>query len=188
MAQLKERGHPEQPPALASDGKGEYREAILATWGQVPAPSGRRGGVPKLPQPQPGWQYLQVVKKRSGGRMVRVKTKVVYGDPATVPEQIGAHTAYVERTQLTSRQMNGRLVRKTLSFSKQVGLLAASCAWEDAVYNLVRPHASLRVEAPNGRRRWEQRTPMMAAGLTDHPWTLRELLTTLVVHAPLNTV
>jgi len=79
-------------------------------------------------------------------------------------------------------------VRKTLSFSKQVGLLAASCAWEDAVYNLVRPHASLRVEAPNGRRRWEQRTPMMAAGLTDHPWTLRELLTTLVVHAPLNTV
>jgi hypothetical protein len=188
MAQLKARGHPETPPAFASDGKGEYREAILATWGQVPPPSGRRGGVPKHPQPQPEWQYLQVIKQRSGGRMIAVKTKVVYGDPAAVREAVGAHTAYVERTQLTSRQMNGRLVRKTLSFSKQVGLLAASCAWEDAVYNLVRPNLSLRVEAPQGARRWEQRTPMMAAGLTDHPWTLRELLTTLVVHAPLNTV
>lgn len=187
MAQLKERGHPEAPPALASDGKGQYREAILATWGQVPPPTGRRGGVPKQPQPAPDWQYVQVIKQRSGGRMVRVKTKVVYGDPATVREQVGAHTAYVERTQLTSRQMNARLVRKTLSFSKQVELLSASCAWEDGVYNFVRPHKSLRVASATPGRRWERRTPMMAAGLTDHPWTLTELLTTLVVHDPINT-
>jgi len=36
MAQLKDRGHPDAPPAMATDGKGEYREALLATWGQVP--------------------------------------------------------------------------------------------------------------------------------------------------------
>jgi hypothetical protein len=187
MGQLQARGHPEAPPALASDGKGQYREAILATWGRVPPPTGRRGGVAKHPQPQPEWQYVQVIKQRSGSRLVRVKTKVVYGDPATVREQVGAHTAYVERTQLTSRQMNGRLVRKTLSFSKQVRLLTASCAWEDAVYNLVRPHQSLRVAAPDGRRRWRPCTPMMAAGLTDHPWTLKELLTTVVAHHWINT-
>jgi hypothetical protein len=36
MAQLKERGHPKTPPALATDGKGSYREAMLQTWGYIP--------------------------------------------------------------------------------------------------------------------------------------------------------
>jgi len=36
MAQLKDRGHPDHPPALATDGKGEYRTALVDTWGQVP--------------------------------------------------------------------------------------------------------------------------------------------------------
>src|SRR5207245_6382337 len=36
MTQLKARGHPTTPPAMATDGKGSYREAILDTWGQVP--------------------------------------------------------------------------------------------------------------------------------------------------------
>jgi hypothetical protein len=187
MAQLRERGHPERPPALASDGKGQYREAMLATWGQVPPRTGQPGKPATRPQPLPDWQYRQGIKTRSGGRMVRVKTKVIYGDPGAVPAYLGAHTAYVERTQLTSRQRNARLVRKTLSFSKQGELLAASCAWEDAGYNFVRPHKSLRVASATPGRRWEPRTPMMAAGLTDHPWTLAELLTTLVVHDSINT-
>jgi hypothetical protein len=68
---------------------------------------------------------------------------------------MGSHTADVERTNLTSRQMNGRLVRKTWSYSKQIAALAVACTWEDWVYNLtrplnlkrsgrVRPYASLR--------------------------------------------
>jgi hypothetical protein len=187
MAQLQQRGHPERPPSLASDGKGQYREALLSTWGQVPPYRGR-GAPPTQLRPGPDWQYLQVIKQRAGGRMVRVKTKVIYGEPRAVREYLGEHTAYVERTQLTARQMNARLVRKTLSFSKQVEVLTASEAWADAVYNLVRPHRSLRVEAPAGQRRWQRRTPAMAAGLTYHPWTLKELLTTLVLHAPINTV
>ena len=36
MAHLKDRGHPETPPAMASDGKGDYRTALVDTWGQVP--------------------------------------------------------------------------------------------------------------------------------------------------------
>ncbi len=44
---------------------------------------------------------------------------------------LGERTAYVERTHLTSRQMNGRLVRKTLSYSKKVEMLKAASAWED---------------------------------------------------------
>src|SRR5437588_2174747 len=41
MTQLKERAHPQTPPAMATDGKGSYREAMLQTWGQVPDYGGR---------------------------------------------------------------------------------------------------------------------------------------------------
>jgi hypothetical protein len=95
----------------------------------------------------------------------------------------------MERTHLTSRQMNGRLVRKGLSYSKQLKLLQAACRWEDWVYNLTRPVKTLRVEcaAGSGQRRWQARTPALAAGLTDHLWTVKDLLMTLVLPTPINT-
>jgi len=187
MAQLKRRGHPERPPALATDGKGSYREAMLETWGQVPQYTGR-GRPPTRKQPGPDWHYLQVVKERSGNRLIAVHTTVVYGDPQEVSALLGKHPAYVERTHLTSRQMNGRLVRKSLSYSKQLKLLRAACSWEDWVYNLTRPVKTLRVEcvAGSGQRRWQARTPAMAAGLVDHIWTVKELLMTVVLPTPIN--
>jgi hypothetical protein len=136
MAQLQDRGHPDHPPAMATDGKGDYRRALVDSWGQVPAYGGR-GRPASCKQPQPEWQYVQVVKERSGNRVTGVPIKVVYGEPTEVLALMGGHTAYVERTNLTSRQMNGRLVRKTLSYSKQLAALRAACAWEDWVYNLI---------------------------------------------------
>ena len=110
---------------------------------------------------------------------MQVEVKVIYGDQTTLG-LIGAHTSYVERTNLTSRQMNGRLVRKTLSFSKELEMLKASSVWEDAVYNLTRAVKTLRVEVAAAARRFEARTPAMAAGLTDHIWSIKELLWTVV--------
>ena len=179
MEQLKTRGHPDAPPAIATDGQGSYREAMVETWGQVPEYSGR-GRPPTHKQSQPDWQYLQVVKHRSGSRLTGITIKVVYGDPEAVCDLLGTHTAYIERTNLTSRQMNGRLVRKTLSYSKEREMLEASSAWEDWVYNLTRSVKTLRLEVNDGARRWQQRSPMMAAGLTDHIWTVKELLMTVV--------
>ena len=188
MTQLKKRGHPKTPPAMATDGKGSYREAMVETWGQVPAYGGR-GRPPTHKQPGADWHYLQVVKERSGSRLIAVHTQVVYGDPQEVRALLGEHTAYVERTHLTSRQMNGRLVRKSLSYSKQLRLLRAACSWEDWVYNLTRPLKTLRVERAvgYGPQRWQGRTPAMAAGLTDHIWTIKELLTTVVIPTAINT-
>jgi len=186
MAQLKARGHPTTPPPMATDGKGGYREAMLATWGQVPEYAGR-GRPPSRPQPQADWHYLQVIKHRCGYRLTGVTIKVIYGTPEEVCSQVGAHTAYVERTNLTSRQMNGRLVRKTLSYSKQLEMLEAACAWEDWVYNLTRPVKTLQVEVNDGQRRWQPRSPAMAAGLTDHIWTVKELLMTVVAPSGINT-
>ena len=122
--------------------------------------------------------------------MVGVEARLIYGKPETTLEQVGAHTAYVERTNLSTRQMNGRLVRKTLSYSKQVRCLRDASAWEDGVYNLTRPLKTLRrlrqesLQQPahrSGSSRWFRRSPAMAAGLTDHVWTIRELLTTVPV-------
>jgi len=73
------------------------------------------------------------------------------------------------------------MVRKTLSFSKNEEMLEASCVWEDWVYNLTRPVKSLRVEVNDGQRRWKSRSSAMAAGLTDHIWTIEELMRTVVV-------
>ena len=128
-----------------------------------------------------------MVKHRSGSRVTRVSIHVVYGNPEEVLSLLGQHTAYVERTHLPSRQMNGRLVRKTLSYSKQVDMLKAASAWEDWVYNLTRPVKTLRVEVNDGQRRWQPRSPAMAAGLTDHIWTVKELLMTVVAPDIINT-
>ena len=179
MAQIRDRCNPHEPPAIASDGNDSYPKAMLETWGKPPDYSGR-GRPPIRKQPGKDWMCLQVTKHRSGGRLIGISYRVVYGDPKEVRDFIGLNTAYVERTNLTSRQMNGRMVRKTLSFSKEEEMLKASCAWEDWVYNLTRPIKSLHVEINDSHRRWKSRSAAMAAGLTDHVWTIEELLMTVV--------
>ena len=81
-------------------------------------------------------------------------------------------------------------MRKTLSYSKQLGALEASCAWEDWVYNLGRPLKTLALElrmSTDGKRRWKPISPAMAAGLTDHVWSVKELLSTVVPPQVINT-
>jgi len=185
MAQIKDRSNPIEPPAISSDGNDSYPEAMLETWGKLPEYSGR-GRPPTRKQPLSAWKCLQVIKHRSSGRLIGITYKVVYGDPKEVPDLMGLNTSYVERTNLTSRQMNGRMVRKTLSFSKQEEMLEASCAWEDWVYNLTRPIKSLRSEVNEGLKRWQSRSAAMAAGLTDHVWTIEELLMKVVVPMSVN--
>jgi hypothetical protein len=107
MEQVKMHAPEDGPPAMATDGKGTYREAILETWGKVPEYNGR-GAPPKRALPGKDWQYLQIIKRREGTKLVSVTTKVIYGDPEEVKAKLGCHTAYVEQTQLTSRTMNGR--------------------------------------------------------------------------------
>lgn len=179
MAQLKARGNADKPPAIATDGNDSYPEAMLETWGMIPEYSGR-GRPPTRKKPEPDWMCIQVIKDRSEGHLIGISYRVVFGDTKEVCNLMGIHTAYVERTHLTSRQMNGRLVRKTLSFSKEIEMHRASCAWEDWVYNLARPNKSLRFESPVEQRRWIQRSPAMAAGLADHIWTIKEILMNVV--------
>jgi hypothetical protein len=114
MAQLKDRGHPDAPPAMATQGKGDDRQALVESWGQLAQYAGV-GRPATVTRPQKQWQYLQVVKSRSGSRLIGVSIKDIGGDRATVPAEVAAQTASVQRSNLSSRQMNRRLVRKTLS-------------------------------------------------------------------------
>ncbi len=68
---------------MSSDGEGAYQEAMLETWGKVPEYSGRRVP-PKFPKPGKSWQFLQVIKKRKGGKLESVHIKVIYGDSEEV--------------------------------------------------------------------------------------------------------
>jgi hypothetical protein len=177
---LKQCGHPAGPPPTISDGWGGMEEAMIEVYGVVPEYAGR-GRPPTRKKPGTDWLYLQMVKQRDEhGRFEGVKLRTVFGTKAEVIELLGESTAYIERSNLTSRLFNGRQVRKTLAFSKDIEAYRAAAAWEDCYYNLIRPHKSLRLPVRDGSsRKWSPRTPAMAANLTDRIWTVKELLTTI---------
>jgi hypothetical protein len=185
---LKRRGHPAGPPPTISDGWGGIDEAMIEVYGLVPEYCGR-GRPPTRKRAGTSWQYLQMVKQRDEyGRVQGVKLRVVFGTQPEVIALLGQSTAYIERSNLTSRLFNGRQVRKTLAFSKSVALNQAAAIWEDSYYNLMRPHKSLRLlDQDSSKRRWQPRTPAMAAKLTEHIWTVKELLTTLPLPRVRNT-
>jgi hypothetical protein len=177
---LRQRGHPDGPPPTISDGWGGIDEAMVEVYGLVPEYRGR-GRPPTRKKPGSDWLYLQMVKQRDEhGRFQGTKLRVIFGTKAEVIELLGKSTAYIERSNLTSRLFNSRQVRKTLAFSKDVEAYRAAATWEDSYYNLVRPHKGLRVAVQDdASRKWLPRTPAMTARLTDHIWTVKELLTTL---------
>lgn len=174
---LKRRGHPEGPPPTISDGWGGIDEAMLEVYGLVPEYSGR-GRPPTRKKAGSDWQYLQMVKQRDEhGRFRGLKLRIVFGNKSEILTLLGKSTAYIERSNLTSRLFNSRQVRKTLAFSKALAFYRAAAIWEDCYYNLIRPHKSLRKPArmPSARN-WIPTTPAMAAHLADHIWTVKELL------------
>jgi hypothetical protein len=175
---LKHRGHPDGPPPTISDGWGGIDQAMIEVYGIVPEYCGR-GRPATRKQPGSDWLYLQMVKQRDeNGRFAGTKLKVIFGSKDEVIALLGKSTAYIERSNLTSRLFNGRQTRKTLAFSKDVDCYRAAATWEDAYYNLVKPHKSLRLRVYDlAGRKWKERTPAMAAQLTDHVWTVKDLLT-----------
>ena len=171
-------------PLFCSDGLEEYGVALLDRYFVTQEyPRTGRPGRPRQARrlPAPDLRYAQVVKRRESRRVVEVLRRVVYGNPEEIPPE-AISTSLVERQNLTLRQENARLTRKTLAFSKNQDDLRAQLALYVAYANLVRKHRALRVQVDepvcgNVRRRWVWRTPAMAAGCTDHVWTLRQLLT-----------
>jgi len=184
----------EHLPLFTSDQLPEYRTALLRAYGKwyQPERKGNRGRFPKPRQvPPPGLLYAQVVKVRQKGRVIDVGARVIFGNPDTIiarlaesPVSNKINTSFVERDNLTQRQSNRRLTRRTNGFSKELTWFEKQLWLSIAYYHFVLPHHSLRQELPipqptrgtGSRQRWQPRTPAMAAGITDHIWTTTELL------------
>jgi IS1 family transposase len=97
------------------------------------------------------------------------KVRVLKGNPD--PSRIS--TSYVERQNLSMRMGMRRFTRLTNGFSKKVENLAHAVSLHYMHYNFARVHQSLTSTDENGAT--VKRTPAMAAGVTDHVWTLREI-------------
>jgi hypothetical protein len=165
-------------PVFASDQIDQLEEALLRVYGHWEKPKQHQGrGRPPKPRliPPPDLVYVQVIKEKKGNRVVKTHKRVVFGGEE--PEG-AANTSYVERNNLTVRQSIARFVRKTLAFSKRRKQHRDHLNLYKTWYNLVKTHRGLRVKSSKlGRKKWDHRTPAMAAGITDHIWTMEELMT-----------
>ncbi len=123
--------------------------------------------------------YATVHKTRERGHIVKVETKVVFGSRERIEKKLKElpgnmiNTSYVERSNLNWRLWDAHLTRKTVMFAKSFRWLKAKFAICVGFYNFIRPHETLsrgvdRIFRPN--------TPAMAAKLSDHPWSIKELL------------
>ncbi len=179
-------------PFFLSDGYPHYLTAIVTHFGHwVPPPRCQARG----PAPKPRWMplpellYAQVVKTVRKRRLVEVKHRVVFGTPAAVAKVLAAcgwqiNTAFVERLNLSLRQRVAAIGRRSATPCKSQGGLCHQLVLFQVYHNFVLPHASLRqalaesvpTNGHGSAKVWRPCTPAMAAALTDHVWSLKEVL------------
>jgi IS1 family transposase len=183
---------PDCVPLFLTDGFREYLTALLTHYGQwvQPAPHQAPGPAPKPRwMPLPGLLYAQVVKTVRRRRLVRVSHKVVCGTLAAVEQVLAMHgwhvnTAFIERINLSIRQHVAAVGRRVTTLCKGKDGLRRQLTLYHVYYNFCLPHVSLRqpllqpepTHGTGSAKQWRLCTPAMAAGLTDHVWTLREVL------------
>ena len=163
------------------DGLASYVTAFTRVF-RNPVRTGQAGR-PRLVA-TPGLLLGQVIKHHSGRRLVSVTRRVVSGTaqaiaavPVATGTGTGINTAYIERLNATFRAAVCPLVRRGRALVRGEGALTGWMYLVGCSYNFCWEHDSLRIAAVPGQRlRWQARTPAMAAGLTDHRWTMYELL------------
>jgi hypothetical protein len=128
--------------------------------------------------------YATVHKEREQGRVVGVEQRVVLGTEGQVAEALEqgttaetVNTNYVERYHGTQRHFNARKARKVYTFSKELAFHVAVTWLCVTFYNFGWMPRTLRERVQARPPRYRYRTPAMAAGLTDHTWSLADILT-----------
>jgi IS1 family transposase len=174
------------PILLTSDEYPAYEEAIRSAYGVevVPPRTGRPGrpAGPRRVLPE-GLVYATVHKERANNRVVGVTARLVFGTEAGLAAalanstvSVGVNTALVERHNGTDRHRSARKGRKTYRFSKDWEVHESMSYFTMYSYNFCWPVRTLRERDADGKP-GPLRTPAMAAGLTDHVWSLREWVT-----------
>lgn len=171
-------------PCFFSDGFSCYFTALVHFYHQIKDfPKTGKPGRPKEPvkEPHPDLVYGQIIKEKKGGRLVNIIYTIRCGIQRFTQLGLTISTTLLERLNLTIRQTLSPLARKTLAFCKKRENLKKQMIFFQAYYNFARPHMGLREKLVDTdvlfHQKWRPRTPGMAAGITDHVWTFRELLT-----------
>ena len=184
---------PDCVPLFLTDGYKDYFKAILTHFDHWVQPERRPVKGARRPKPRwmplPTWLYAQLINTTRRRRLVRISRRVVFGTVEAVEQVLSAYawqigTAFVERVNLSIRQHVAAVGRRVTTLCKGEEGLEHQLALYHAYYNFCLPHASLRqpLSEPvttNGRgsaKVWRPCTPAMAAGLSDHVWSLREVL------------
>jgi transposase-like protein len=171
---------------ICVDGLASYVTAFRVAF-RFKVMSGQRGR-PPYRLPERIW-LAQVIKSYCGRRLSDVVRRVLWGSTEQVMgllektktgKQI--NTSYIERLNATFRACLAGLTRRGRRLVKDEEVLEKGMYLVGCVYNFCNVHRSLRVEQKQGKK-WLQRTPAMAAGWTDHVWSIRELLSFRVLHA-----
>lgn len=167
---------------MTSDAYPAYKTAIFEAYGvEKKFPRTGRPGRPKKPTKvlPKKLTYATVHKERKNGRVIKVETRVVFGTLVAVLAALAlslvskvVNIAFVERHNGSDRNQNRRKVRKTYCFSKDWEVHEAMTYFTMYSYNYCWPVRTLRVQVAESQ--YTQRTPAMAAGLTDHVWTTGE--------------
>lgn len=162
-----------RPLLVCTDGLCSYIRAIRETF-RDPVPTGK-GGRPRL-RPWRNVLIAQVVKRYERRRVVATERRIVDGTPTRVEtlrrrSQGGGviNTAYIERLNATFRARLASLTRRGRALARRTLTLQHGMYLIGTVYNFCTPHESLCVAGG-------KQTPAMAAGITNHCWTIRELL------------
>jgi transposase-like protein len=162
-----------RPLLVCTDGLCSYIRAIRETF-RDPVPTGK-GGRPRL-RPWRNVLIAQVVKRYERRRVVETERRIVDGTPTRVEtlrrrSQGGGviNTAYIERLNATFRARLASLTRRGRALARRTLTLHHGMYLIGTVYNFCTPHESLYVAGG-------KQTPAMAAGITNHCWTIRELM------------
>lgn len=172
-----------RPLLLAVDGLPSYTQAFQRAF-RSKVPRGGQTGRSRL-YAWPDVAIVQVIKQRLSTGL-EIQRRIVQGCSRQVDRLRQAtqkapgviNTAYIERLNATFRLRLSWLTRRTRTLAQQPETLAAGLFIVGCFYNLCDAHHSLRIRLSVGRygHRWVQRTPALAAALTDHIWTVDELL------------
>src|SRR5262249_28909919 len=131
----------------------------------------------------PGCVWLGPVIKRCSGRRLReVVRRVVWGSVEQIQGQLHQtqtgqqiNTSYIERLNARFRSCLAGLTRRGRRLAHRQETLEKGMYLVGCVYNFCKGHRSLRQAQAQGKK-WQERTPAMAAGWTDHVWSVQELL------------
>jgi transposase-like protein len=176
----------QRPLLICTDGLVSSIRAIRETF-RHPVHTGQGGRPRRCP-----WRHVliaQVVKRYERRRVVATERRILDGTPARVEtlrrrsQGDGViNTAYIERLNATFRERFAALARRSRALARRMLTLHHGMYLIGTVYNFCTPHASLHLVTPGAGMRCVRQTPAMAAGITDHCWSVQELLS---YHVPL---